>query len=47
MWFLRTREYRAYAVREFSSVVVGFFALDLMVGLVSIQRGQAGWDWWE
>ena len=46
MWFMRTREYRAYAVREFSSVVVGFFALDLMVGLVSIQRGQASWEWW-
>lgn len=45
-WFLQTREYRAYALREFSSVVVGFFVFDLMVGLVSLHRGLASWEWW-
>jgi len=45
-WFLRTHEYRAYALREFSSVVVGFFCFDLVVGLVSMNRGLESWQWW-
>ncbi|MGJ7441056.1 hypothetical protein [Aquipuribacter sp. MA13-6] len=45
-WFLRTREYRLYALREFSSVIVGLFVFDLVVGLVSINRGLEAWRWW-
>ncbi|QTE30823.1 hypothetical protein [Pengzhenrongella sicca] len=45
-WFLRSREYRAYALREASSVVVGFFVFDLVVGLVSMNRGLESWQWW-
>ncbi|WP_043498335.1 hypothetical protein [Georgenia sp. SUBG003] len=45
-WFLANREYRAYALREFSSVVVGFLVLDLMVGLVALHRGPDAWAWW-
>jgi fumarate reductase subunit C len=45
-WFMRTHEYRAYALREFSSVVVGFFVFDLVVGLVSMNRGLERWEWW-
>ena len=45
-WFLRTREYRAYALREASSVVVGLFVFDLAVGLVCLHRGPDAWQWW-
>ncbi len=45
-WFLRSREYRAYALRELSSVVVGLFVLDLAVGLVALHRGRDAWAWW-
>lgn len=45
-WFLASREYRAYAVRELSSVVVGLFVLDLAVGLVALHRGRDAWTWW-
>jgi fumarate reductase subunit C len=45
-WFLRTREYRAYALREASSVVVGLFVFDLAVGLVCLHRGLDAWQWW-
>ncbi len=45
-WFLRSREYRAYALREFSSVVVGLFVFDLVVGLVALHRGPDAWQRW-
>jgi fumarate reductase subunit C len=45
-WFLTTREYRAYALRETSSVVVGLFVLDLVVGLVSAHRGVDAFTRW-
>lgn len=45
-WFLKTREYRAYALRELSSVAVGLFVLNLLVGLVSFHRGLDAWTWW-
>jgi len=45
-WFLASREYRAYALREASSVVVALFVLDLAVGLVALHRGPDAWQWW-
>lgn len=45
-WFLATREYRAYAVREFVAVIVGLFVLNLMLGLVVLASGPQGWEWW-
>lgn len=45
-WWLRTPEYRAYAVREFSSVVVGLWVFDLLVGLLAINLGPESWAWW-
>lgn len=45
-WFLSTRAYRAYALREFSAVVVGLFVFNLVVGLVSLHRGVDSWQWW-
>lgn len=45
-WFLANREYRAYALREVSSVVVGFFVFNLVVGLVCLHRGLESWQWW-
>lgn len=45
-WFLATHEYRVYALRELSSVVVGLFVLNLLVGLVSVHRGVDAWRWW-
>ncbi|ROR71969.1 hypothetical protein [Bogoriella caseilytica] len=46
LWFLRSREFRAYALREVSSFVVGFFVLDLVVGLVALHLGPQAWEWW-
>lgn len=45
-WWLRTKEYRAYAVREFSSVVVGLWVFNLLVGLLAINTGPETWAWW-
>lgn len=45
-WFLATREYRAYALREASSVVVGLFVLNLVIGLVAAHRGVDDFTWW-
>lgn len=45
-WFLARPAYRAYALREFSSVIVGLFVFDLMVGLVALNRGADAWAWW-
>jgi fumarate reductase subunit C len=45
-WFLASPAYRAYALREFSSVVVGFFVFDLIAGLVCLHRGLDSWRWW-
>lgn len=45
-WFLARPAYRAYALREFSSVIVGLFVFDLMVGLVAVNRGADAWAWW-
>lgn len=45
-WFLATGEYRAYALREASSVVVGLFVLNLVIGLVSAHRGVDAFTRW-
>lgn len=45
-WFLARPAYRAYALREFSSVVVGLFVFDLVIGLVCVNRGPDSWQWW-
>lgn len=45
-WFLATREHRAYALREVSSVVVGLFVLNLGIGLVSAHRGAGAFTRW-
>ena len=45
-WWLRTGEFRAYAVREFSSVVVGLWVFNLLVGLLAINMGSETWAWW-
>ena len=45
-WFLATGGYRAYALREASSVVVGLFVLNLVIGLVSAHRGVDAFTRW-
>ncbi|GAB2453508.1 hypothetical protein [Xylanimonas ulmi] len=45
-WFLRSRQMRAYALREVSSFIVGLFLLDLVVGMVALHRGPQAWDSW-
>lgn len=45
-WFLATKEYRAYFLREAAAVVVGLFVLDLMIGVVAIAAGLDAWTWW-
>ncbi|MCG7286937.1 hypothetical protein MHY85_13250 [Cellulomonas sp. ACRRI] len=45
-WFLATGAYRAYALREASSVVVGLFVLNLVIGLVSAHRGVDAFTRW-
>ena len=46
-WFLRTREYRLYALREFSSVVVGFFVVDLVTALAVAMSLVHATTWFE
>ena len=45
-WFMRTKEYRAYMLRESAAVLMGLFTLNLMLGLVLINVGPESWDWW-
>ena len=45
-WFLRHPAYRAYMLREASSVFVGLFVFNLMVGIVAVNRGPAAWQSW-
>lgn len=45
-WYLRRPEYRAYMLREASSVFVGLFVFNLMVGVVAANRGPAAWASW-
>ncbi|WOF24402.1 hypothetical protein N8K70_06975 [Microbacterium betulae] len=45
-WFLRTGEYRVYALREISSVVVALAVVDLLVGLIALQHGREAFAWW-
>ncbi|WP_108719246.1 hypothetical protein [Miniimonas sp. S16] len=45
-WFLATKEYRAYFLREGAAVVVGLFVLNLMLGMVSMAAGLDSWTWW-
>ena len=45
-WFLRTPEFRAYALREVSSLVVGLSVVHLAGAVVAINRGLEAWDRW-
>lgn len=45
-WFLRTRAYRWYALREVSAVVLGLYAVNLAVGLIALHRGPDSWARW-
>lgn len=45
-WFLKRPAYRAYMLREASSVFVGLFVFNLMVGVVAANRGPASWATW-
>ena len=45
-WFLHRRNYRAYALREASAVVMGLFVFNLLLGLIMVNAGAAAWEWW-
>jgi fumarate reductase subunit C len=45
-WWLRSRPYFLFMVREFSSLFVFLFALFLLQGVVALSRGEAAWNAW-
>lgn len=45
-WFMRTKEYQAYILRESAAVLMGLFTLNLMLGMVLINIGPENWEWW-
>lgn len=45
-WFMATKEYRDYILREGAAVIVGLYVLDLMIGLVAINMGPDAWSSW-
>lgn len=45
-WFLRTGEYRVYALREISSIVVALAVVDLLAGIIALQHGREAFAWW-
>jgi fumarate reductase subunit C len=45
-WWTRNAFYRRYMLREGTSVFVLLFSLELIVGLLQLQRGEASWNNW-
>lgn len=45
-WFLQTPEFRLYALREASSLVVGLSVIHLVGAIVAINRGVEAWARW-
>ena len=45
-WFLRTPEFRWYALREVSSLAVGLSVVHLAGAVVAINRGLDAWERW-
>ncbi len=45
-WYLSTPAFRAYTVREASSLFIGLWYLNLVCGVTSLVKGAASWDSW-
>ena len=45
-WWLRSRPYFFFMVREFSSAFVLIFTLHLLSGVIALSRGEASWNAW-
>lgn len=45
-WWRRNGYYRAYVVREATSVLVTAYALVLLIGLLRLSQGRAAYDGW-
>lgn len=45
-WWRRDPFFIAYMVREASAVLVGAYAIVLLVGLVRLAQGEAAWNSW-
>lgn len=45
-WWMRNSFYRAYMMREFSSIFIAIYAVVLLVGLVRLSQGAQAWEGW-
>ncbi len=45
-WFMDHPFYRNYMIRESSCIFDGLYAINLLVGLIQLVKGQAAWDSW-
>ncbi|TGX48914.1 hypothetical protein DIT72_12915 [Marinobacter orientalis] len=45
-WYMRRSVYRRYMVREATSVFIGLWMLNLILGILQLSRGEAAWTAW-
>jgi len=45
-WYLHRPVYRKYMLREASSVLIGLWMLNLIVGILRFSQGEAAWNVW-
>ena len=45
-WYLSTPAFRAYTIREASSLFIGLWYINLAYGITRLVKGEAAWDNW-
>ncbi len=45
-WYMRRAPYRKYMLREASSLFIGLWLLNLLIGLIRLSQGEVAWDQW-
>lgn len=45
-WFLENPFYTAYIIREATSIFIGLWSLNLLLGLLALTRGENSWQSW-
>lgn len=45
-WFMQKPFYRAYMIRESTSIFIGLWTINLLIGLLSLSQGEQAWQAW-
>lgn len=46
LWYMRRSVYRRYMMREATSVFIGLWMLNLILGVLLLSQGEAAWTAW-